>query len=345
VTDLQVKEETNSGSTVNPATRGTTKGRTVSIVRSQSFLIVTVLATILLIFAILEPGKFAQPSNLRLVAQNASILLVIGVGATFVIITGGIDLSVGSVVVFSGVISSMTMRAMGGQGWGTALVGVAVAIACGAGWGLVNGLLVAVAKLPAMIVTLGTLGMALGLAQVITGGVDIRGVPDVLSDNIGYGHVLGVPDLVIVASAVAVLGIILLGASRFGVYTRAVGSNIEGARRFGVNTTLHLIKVYVFAGACAGLAGILSVAQFSTTAIAAQSQTPLNVIVAVVIGGTSLFGGIGSVFGTVIGVLIPAVVQNGFIITGVEPFWQPVATGCVLILAVYADHTRRSRSG
>ncbi|MCK9918136.1 ABC transporter permease, partial [Microbacteriaceae bacterium K1510] len=120
------------------------------------------------------------------------------------------------------------------------------------------------------------------------------------------------------------------------------GSSEIAARRVGVKVDRHLIAVYTLSGALAGVAGVLSLAQFSTTAIAGQSQTNLNVIAAVVIGGTSLFGGVGTIFGTVIGLFIPAVLQNGFVITGVQPFWQQVAVGAVLITAVYVDQVRRS---
>ena len=125
-------------------------------------------------------------------------------------------------------------------------------------------------------------------------------------------------------------------------YTFAIGSNEEAARRVGVRVDRHLIMVYALSGLLAGFAGVLSLAQFGTTAIAGQSTTNLNVIAAVVIGGTSLFGGVGTIFGTVVGLFIPAVLQNGFVIIGVQPFWQQVAVGAVLIAAVYVDQRRRA---
>jgi ribose transport system permease protein len=315
------------------------------VIRSQSLLIFVVLLGIIVAFSVIAPDTFFQSSNLRLVLQNAAILLVLGVGATFVIITGGIDLSVGSVLVFSGVAASSTMKYLGGEGWTTAAAGAAVAIGSGVAWGLVNGILIAKARIPSMIVTLGTMGVALGVALVLTGGVDISGVPSVLEDHIGYGQLpFGIPVVVVIAVVTALFGAVLLQTTRFGVYTRASGSNFESTTRAGVNVTAHLIKVYALAGACAGLAGILALAQFSTTSISGHKDAALSVITAVILGGTSLFGGVGGIFGTVIGVLIPAVLQNGFVIVGIEPFWQPVATGAVLILAVYIDQLRRSKS-
>jgi ribose transport system permease protein len=260
-----------------------------------------------------------------------------------VIITGGIDLSVGSVLIFSGVVADKAMAGMGGQGWGASFVGLLVALAAGFGWGLLNGFLIARAKVPPLIVTLGSLGMALGLAEVITKGVDLRDVPSVLVNDIGFGNVFWqVPTLSVIAAVVIVIGIIVLHRTRFGMYTYAVGSNPEAGRRVGMNVDLHLIKVYVISGALAGLAGFLNLAFFQSTTVGGQSNTNLNVIAGVVIGGTSLFGGYGSIFGSIIGLFIPATLQDGFVIVGIQPFWQQVVVGAVLIAAVYVDQTRRA---
>lgn len=317
--------------------------RLTALSRLQTFQILLVLVAICVVFSALAPASFPHWGNARLIIQNVSILAVLGIGMTFVIVTAGIDLSVGSVLVFSGVVSAKTMQAIGGDGWGVALAGLVVAIISGLAWGLLNGYLIGKAKVPPLIVTLGTLGGALGLAQVVTGGVDIRDVPAVLVDTIGYGNVPGttVPIIVVIAAVfVAIFGIIL-HRTKFGLYTYAVGSNEMSARRVGINVDMHLVKIYALSGSLAGLAGILSLAQYSTTAIAGQSQTNLNVIAAVVIGGTSLFGGVGTMFGTVVGLFIPAVLQNGFVIIGVQPFWQQVAVGAVLVAAVFVDQRRR----
>ncbi|NUR07982.1 MAG: ABC transporter permease [Nocardioidaceae bacterium] len=313
------------------------------VIRMQAFQILLVLIVIIAVFATLAPHNFANLSNARQIVQNASILAILGVGMTFVIITSGIDLSIGSVMVFSGVIAAKLMIALGGDGWGTAFLGIGASVLTGLAWGMLNGFLIAKAKIPPLIVTLGTLGMALGLAQILTHGVDIRTVPQVMQDEIGYGNVFGqVPVLSIIALVVIALGMVLLHGTRFGRYTYAVGSNEESARRVGVRVDAHLIKIYALSGLLAGLAGVLSLAQFGTTAIAGQTQTNLNVIAAVVIGGTSLFGGVGTIFGTVVGLFIPAVLQNGFVIVGIQPFWQQVAVGAVLIAAVYVDQVRRA---
>jgi ribose transport system permease protein len=301
-----------------------------------------ILVGLILVFSTLEYDSFVSASNARNVATDAAVLLVLAVGMTFVIVTAGIDLSVGAVLVFSGVISARLMNAVGGNDWGTILIGLAGALGAGLAWGTLNGFLIAKAKIPALIVTLGTLGMALGGALLITGGVDEREVPFKLIDTIGIGRVFDqIPYLVIIAFTVAIVFGVLLAATRFGRNTYAIGSNEEAARRAGINVDRHLIKVYALAGTLSGLAGFMNLARFGTTTIGGHNTDNLQAIAAVVIGGTSLFGGIGTVLGSVFGVFIPAVLQNGFVITGVQPFWQQVAVGAVLIGAVYLDQLRR----
>ena len=308
----------------------------------QSVWILGVLVVIVVLFSIAAGDKFLSTSNFSLISQNIAVWAVLGVGMTFVIITSGIDLSIGSVLVFSSVVAAKVMQAVGGDGWGVAGLGILGALVAGVAWGLLNGVLVAKAKIPALIVTLGSLSVALGLAQVLTGGIDIRSVPEALTDFNTYIKIAGIPALPFVALVVLVIGGIVLHKTRFGRYTYAIGSNELGARRVGINVDRHLILVYGLSGAMAGLGAVLALAQFGTTTIAGQSLTNLNVIAAVVIGGTSIFGGEGSIFGTVVGLFIPAVLQAGFVIIGVESFWQGVAVGSVLVAAVYVDQSRRA---
>jgi ribose transport system permease protein len=302
-----------------------------------------ILVALIVVFSLLSFSEFFAVANGRNIATDAAVLLVLAVGSTYVIITAGIDLSLGSVLVFSGVVSAKLMNEVGGNNWGVILIGLAAALAAGLGWGLLNGLLIAKAKIPAFIVTLGTLGMSLGGAYLITGGVDEREVPFKLIADVGIGRIAGIPYLVLIALAVAIVLGIILAQTRFGRYTYAIGSNEEAVRRAGVNVDRHLIKIYSLAGLLSGLAGFMNLARFGTTTIGGHATDNLNAIAAVVIGGTSLFGGIGSILGTVFGVFIPAVLQNGFVIVGVQAFWQQVAVGAVLILAVYLDQLRRSR--
>jgi ribose transport system permease protein len=308
----------------------------------QAVWILGVLLVIVAFFSIAAGSKFLSASNFSLISQNIAVWAVLGVGMTFVIITSGIDLSIGSVLVFSSVVAAKLMDGVGGDGWGVAFLGILAALVSGAVWGVLNGFLIAKAKIPPLIVTLGSLSVALGLAQVLTGGIDVRSVPESMTDFNTYIKILGIPSLPFVALITLIIGGIVLHRTKFGRYTYAVGSNELAARRVGINVDRHLILVYGLSGLMAGLGAVLALSQFGTTTIAGQSLTNLNVIAAVVIGGTSIFGGEGSIFGTVVGLFIPAVLQAGFVIIGVEAFWQGVAVGCVLVAAVYVDQSRRA---
>lgn len=333
----------NAGQAATPTDDDHPSGSLLTRLRGQqSTWIFLVLLVIIAFFTIRGGGRFASAENLSLIAQNLAVLAVLGVGMTFVIITSGIDLSIGSVMVFASVVSAKVMSAMGSDSIGTVLVGILTAVAAGGLWGLINGLLVAKAKIPPLIVTLGTLSAALGIAQVITSGnnVSIYGL-STLTDFGIYQRFLGVPALVFVALIFVVVGGIILHRTRFGRYTYAIGSNEEAARRVGIKVDRHLTLIYLYTGGLAGVGAVMYLAQFQTTTIAGATLTNLNVITAVVIGGTSIFGGIGTMFGTVVGLFIPAVLQSGLVIIGVQSFWQSVAVGFVLIAAVYVDQSRR----
>jgi ribose transport system permease protein len=304
-----------------------------------------ILLALVAFFSIMAPDTFLTQYDITQIATNAAIYLVLGVGMTYVIITGGIDLSNGSVLILSGVLAAEFMAHHGGYkaGWPVILVGILIAVATGTAWGFLQGVLVAKAKVPPLIVTLGGLGGALGLAQIITTGNDVAGgAPNRLVETLGLGKLFNtIPWLVIVAVATTVVFGMALAYTRFGRYTYAVGSNAEAVRRAGIRVDRHLIKVYALAGLMAGIAGVMSLAFFHTTTIAGHGFDNLKVITAVVIGGTSLFGGRGTVIGTVIGVFIPAVLSSGLVILGVQSYWQDVAVGAVLIAAVYVDQLRR----
>jgi ribose transport system permease protein len=302
-----------------------------------------ILAVVIIVFAVWQPEYFPRVDNVRAIATDASILMVLAVAVNFPMITAGIDLSTGSVLVFSGVVSVKAMEAVGGNGTAVALVGLVVALASGLAWGILHGVLVAYGKIPAFIVTLGTLGAALGLSYIIAGGFDLQDVPTSVT-SLGAKRLVGVPVLVIIAALVAVVFGVLLQATRFGRHTFAIGANEEAARRASINVNLHLVKVYVIAGTLTGLAGYLSLARFGTTTLAGHATDNLQAVTAVVLGGTSLFGGTGAIAGTIAGVFIPTVLQNGFVVSGVTPYWQQVAVGAVLIAAVYLDRVRRSRA-
>jgi ribose transport system permease protein len=319
--------------------------RTLRLFADSPALILFVLLVLVGVFSALRPDAFASAATLGNIAISSSGLLVMAVAMTYVILTAGIDLSIGSVLVLSGVVAVRVMESIGdGQGWGVALAGIGVALLTGLAVGLLNGFLIAKARIPAFIVTLGTLGAALGSAQLISGGTDLRGVPRVLV-AFGGGRIAGVPNLVLVALAVTLVGGIVLQFTRFGRYTYAIGSNPEAARRAGINVDRHLLAIYALSGLLAGLASVISMARFTNTTINGHGTDNLQVIAAVVIGGTSLFGGVAGLWGVVgslVGVLIPSVLTFGFVILRVEPFWQTVAVGIVLVAAVYVDQLKRS---
>ena len=319
------------------------------LVGANTFWIALVLVALIIVFSAIAPGEFATLFTFQTLLIETAVLLVLSVGMTFVIITSGIDLSVGSVLIFAGMVAGKVMEAMSGgnastAGWGVIVVGLVAAVVAGTVWGLINGFLIAVAGIPPLIVTLGTMGAALGAAYLLNNGSDVRSVPVVLNQTLGYGTSFGVvPNLVIVAVVITLIGAWLLHTTKFGRYTYAVGSNAEGARRAGIGVTAHLLKVYTLTGFLAGIAGFLSLAYYASTTISAHTTDNLNAIAAVVMGGTSLFGGVGTVLGTVIGVFIPAVLKKGFNITHVQDFWQMIAVGAVLIAAVWFDQRRRRR--
>lgn len=309
---------------------------------STSLYLFLVLIVLFVGFTIKLPGEFNSYTNVRNILMDGTMLIPMAVAETYVMVSGGIDLSVASVLVFANVCAAKTVNLLPFNDFGTVLVGTAVAIIAGMAWGLFNGLCVTRLRVPALITTLGTTGAALGVANLMTGGVDIGTVPSSLT-NIETGSILSLNPLVWVAAVVALLSGLVLAYTRFGRHTYIIGSNVEAARRAGINVNRHLVKLYAFSGACAGLAGMLTLVRFTTTTIGGHTTDALAVITGVVLGGTSLFGGIGTIVGTVIGTFIPTVLNNGLVVINVDPFWQQVTVGFILIVAVWIDQLRRRR--
>ena len=310
------------------------------------------LLALMAIFSILAPGKFGTTSNITLLAQNVSILIVVSVGTTFVISTAGIDLSIPSGIILGEVFAAKALSAISAPGGGTAIdvnadkttalyivAALAAALVAGLLIGGINGLIVAYLHIPPMLATLGTLGAGLGVALLLQKGVNVA---TYALNPVTNGHLIpGVTNLVLIALLVVVVGYIGMHYSVFGRHTLAIGSSEEAARRVGLKVQRHLLKVYIVGGVANGFAGFLSLAYFSTTSVGGHTTDNLQAITAVALGGTSLFGGVATILGTLIGVWIPAVLQNGFIIIGVNPYWQMVAVGVVLVIAVWVDQLRR----
>jgi ribose transport system permease protein len=335
-----------------------TRPRVARIGRVENLWIGLVLLALVVIFTMLAPaGTFLTWANAKSVLLDASELLILASGMTFLLIAAGLDLSIGSVVVFSTVVaaklavnlSGSVAQVSAGQYPHLALglvAGIAAGLAAGLAWGMFNGFVVVRMGVPPFIATLGTMGVALGAAQVISGGINVAGVPVPLQEHFGLGELLGViPWPVVVAALVVAAAWTILTRTRFGLRTMAIGANAEAARRAGIRVDRHTIVLYAAMGLLAGLVAVIDISRFGTASIGGHTQDVLAAISAVVIGGTSLFGGRGSISGSVIGVFIPAILINGFVILGVQPFWQNVAVGLILIAAVYIDQTRRARRG
>lgn len=321
-----------------------------------NFWILFFLLALVVYFTITTPNHaFFQASNFRNIGLDTAEVVLLGIGETFVLTTAGVDLSVGGIVVFSGVASGQVMLHYSGtasqvaglqyptEGTGIPL-GIVVGLVAGVGWGTLNGLLVTRLRLPSFIVTLGTLGMAFGGADLLTGGSNVTNVPTDFQNSLGNGTILGLYVPVIIAAVAVVIAHVLLKHTRFGRYTAAIGSNEDAVRRSGINVDSHLVKVYALTGFLCGVAGVIDLARFGTENLASHNIDNLNAIAAVVIGGTSLFGGVGTIIGTVVGAFIPTVLQNGLVINNIDPFWQEVLVGATIIVAVYIDQWRRRRS-
>lgn len=280
--------------------------------------------------------------NVQSILVFAAAPLLLGLGETLVIIAGGIDLSVGFIMGLASVVMAQAMRTVGiDMPPGIALVvGTLAAILIAAIPGGINGFLIARLGVPAFIGTLGMYGVARGAGYILADGATVS-VNDDWLQLIGSGKVMGVPVAVIITIIVVLVLNYVLSQTRFGQYTYAIGANREAAVRAGVNVKRHTICLYVISAMCAGLAGVLFTARFSAGAAQAGEPLLLDSIAAVVIGGASLFGGSGTIIGTVIGALIIAVIQFGLVFVDVKPFWQFAVVGVVIIISVLVDQQKR----
>lgn len=314
---------------------------------SRSYQVGTLIKTlgmlpVLILLAIgfqLLTGKFLGVNNLSIVMQQASINIVLAAGMTFVILTGGIDLSVGSILAASAmaaVIFSMSPQI----GW----LGVPAGLALGLVFGLANGGLVAFLKLPPFIVTLGSLTAVRGVARLMGGDTTVFNA-DLPFAIIGNGSVLGVPILAIIALTVILISWFVLRRTVLGTWIYAVGGNQEAARLTGIKVPLVLLFVYGVSGLMAGLGGVMSAARlYAANGLQLGQSYELDAIAAVILGGTSFVGGVGSIWGTLIGALIIAVLSNGLILTGTSDIWQFIIKGLVIIAAVTLDRFRGKSS-
>ncbi len=288
------------------------------------------LALIIAIGLSLLSPYFLTQNNLLNILDQSVVIGIVAVGMTFVILTGGIDLSVGSVAGLTGVILGLSLQNFGIP------VSIALAVLAGAGIGLFSGILIAYFGLAAFVVTLGVMAIGRSLAYIFSGQTAISGFPSELSDIV-YTTVLGIPANVLFLGALYLLAWAYLTYTKGGRTIYAVGSNKEAARAAGLSVLFYSVLPYVVSGALAAVAVTFSIAQILSVDPLTGTALDLDAIAAVVIGGTSLFGGRGSIVGTLIGVLIMVMIRNGLNLMGVSPFWQGSAIGGIIILALLAE--------
>jgi rhamnose transport system permease protein len=300
--------------------------------------ILVFLLLLVLAFSLRTP-RFFSGGNFRDILLDISLLVIVAVGETMVIISRNIDLSVGSIIGFGAFVSAVLVKDYPHL----SVAGIVVAgIAVGAGLGLVNGLLVAVGKLPAIIATLGTLfvyrGATFLLGQQTTAGGQVYS-QDLSSSftDLATNSILGIPNLIFFAAIVALVFAYALRYTRFGRRIYAVGSNPDAAVLAGVNVRRTTLTVFVLSGALAGLASVLYASRFANITTTEASGFELQVIAAVVIGGTNIFGGSGSILGTVLGALLLGNIGNYLAVSGLSEFWQRVVQGAIILIAIIVD--------
>jgi rhamnose transport system permease protein len=318
-----------------PAVEGARARRlTEWVFRVRELGIVVVLVLLIAVTGILEP-RFLETASLRNLALNAAIFAILAAGQTLVLITRNVDLSVGSVLGLSAYFAGDLLS--NHQGLPIPLVFVA-GMALGAACGLFNGVLVTLGKVPALVVTLGTLYIFRGLAFLWTNGTQVNAetLPDAFL-NLGTDSIAGVPILVIMAVVVLLVVGQGLRDYRAGRELYAIGSNPDGARLAGVRSDRRVLSAFVLAGALAGLGGVLFTARFGTVDATAGVGYELTVIAAAVVGGVAIFGGTGSVYGAALGALLLGTITSSLIVLKVEAFWQQAAIGALLLLAITID--------
>lgn len=297
-------------------------------------LIALVVLCVLLTF--LSPD-FLTVNNIISIALQTAVIAIIAIGMTYVIITSGIDLSVGSVIALAGVVAAQLLT----NGVNIVLA-MLFGVIIGALFGLLNGLLITKGNLQPFIATLGTMMIARGLSLVLTDGLPVSGLPKSFT-TLGNGRLLGIPIPVIFLIVIAIIAHFVLSKTVFGRYVYALGSNEEAARLSGVNTNLNKIYVYILSGVLAAIAGMILAARLVSAQPSAGTGYEMDAIASVVIGGASMAGGIGSITGTVIGAFTIGVLRNGLNLLNVSPFWQQIAIGIVILLAVYFDHKKNKK--
>jgi ribose/xylose/arabinose/galactoside ABC-type transport system permease subunit len=303
-------------------------------VRQLAFALISI-AVLIVIFGILNP-RFLSPINWFHITQQVAVIAILAIGQTFIIATAGIDISQGSVVALSSMICALIIvdAHLG------IVAGIVLTLALGALVGSIIGGSIVVLGVPPFIATLGMLAIALGVALLTTNGTPVFGLPENFQ-IIAQGTLLGFPNMGWIAIVIALIAAYILNKTRFGRYTLAIGSNAEAARRVGINVPRHLMLIYILGGTISALAGIVYLSYTAAAQPTSGANYELYAIAAVVIGGGSLFGGVGTILGSILGALLMTILKNGTQLAGISSYVEQVILGIVVIGAVYIDNLRR----
>jgi ribose transport system permease protein len=304
----------------------------------QRFGLFIAFVVLVVALALLSPA-FLTPGNLLNVARQVSINAIIAAGMTFVILTAGIDLSVGSILALAGAIMAGMLK-----GGAPVTLGILAGLVVGAGSGMVNGLAVAYGRVAPFIVTLATLTIARGATLVYTDGRPISDLGGTF-DSLGGGDLFGIPVPMVITVLVFAASYVVLSQMVVGRYLYAIGGNAEAARLSGVNVKRYTVLVYVLSGLLAAVAAVILTARLDSAQPTAGAGYELDAIAAVVLGGTTLMGGEGSIGGTLLGAFLIGVLNNGLNLLNVSSFYQQVVKGIVILLAVLLDQRLRQRGG
>lgn len=302
--------------------------------------VLVLLIVLFVVFSATQPN-FLTSANIQDLLSGVSILWVVSIGMTFVVLTAGIDLSVGSLLALSGIILSNLMNNVGLPAWAAVVITLVAGAVIG---GAVNGVLIGRARLSFFVVTLGTLSLYEGIVNIWS-GTKTTYLNSSLIDGIGFGKGLGVPTPIWIMTGTFLLAFVVLRWTYFGRDVYAVGGNIEAARLSGINVGRTLIAVYAIAGLSAAVGGMIQAGRLGAASPLVGQDIPLSAAAGVLLGGTSFTGGVGGVAGTAVGVLFIGTLQNGLSIAGISSFWQEVVTGIILVVAIGIDRLQQNPSG
>lgn len=327
------------------------------VVTSTAFMIAIVVTVLILLFGVLSPnGVFLSAGNFRNLALDSAQLILLAVGMTFLVGAGELDLSIGANVILSSVVAAKVITFVGGtpeeilagdySNAATAiLLGFLAAVVTGVLFGIVNATLVNMLRVSSFIVTLAMMSAGSGIAYIVTGGINVSSLPREMQKGFGSADLFGIiPIPAVIAVVIGLVAWFAMTKLRFGVHTLGMGSSLRAAERAGINIRRQRVKLFVIMGGIAGLVGFIDISRFLTTNIQGHQGDALAAIAAVVIGGTSLFGGRASILGSMIAAIIPAILINGLVIMRVGSFYQLVVTGVILLIAVGIDQRRRAQS-